>query len=49
MTENTLSPIAERYARFYNKGFWTKAMLRNMVGRKITAEEYEFITGEKCE
>ena len=49
MAENTLSPIAERYARFYSKGFWTKIMLRNMIGRKITADEYELITGEKCE
>lgn len=50
MEENKeLSKIAERYENFYNKGFWSKRMLKNMVGKKITAEEYEIITGEPYE
>lgn len=44
--EEELSPIAKRYRGFYKKGFWTKKMLKNMVGKKITEREYEIITGE---
>lgn len=44
--EEELSPIAKRYQGFYKKGFWTKKMLKNMVGKKITEREYEIITGE---
>lgn len=44
--EEELSPIAKRYQAFYKKGFWTKKMLKNMVGKKITEREYEIITGE---
>ena len=44
--EEELSPIAKRYQGFYKKGFWTKKMLKNMVGKKITEKEYEIITGE---
>jgi hypothetical protein len=44
--EEELSPIAKRYKGFYKKGFWTKKMLKNMVGKKITEREYEIITGE---
>ena len=44
--EDELSPIAKRYQVFYKKGFWTKKMLKNMVGKKITEREYEIITGE---
>lgn len=44
--EEELSPIAKRYQGFYKKGFWTKKMLKNMVGKKITKREYEIITGE---
>jgi len=44
--EKELSPIAKRYQGFYKKGFWTKKMLKNMVGKKITEREYEIITGE---
>lgn len=43
--EEELSPIAKRYQGFYKKGFWTKKMLKNMVGKKITEREYEIITG----
>lgn len=32
---------------FYDRGLWTKEMVRNAVVKgKITAEEYEVITGE---
>lgn len=31
---------------YYDTGRWSKAMVRNAVGRWITAEEYELITGE---
>ena len=44
--EEELSPIAKRYQGFYKKGFWTKKMLKNMVGKKITEREYEIITAE---
>lgn len=44
--EEELRPIAKRYQGFYKKGFWTKKMLKNMVGKKITEREYEIITGE---
>ena len=44
--EEELSPIAKRYQGLYKKGFWTKKMLKNMVGKKITEREYEIITGE---
>lgn len=44
--EEELSPIAKRYQGFCKKGFWTKKMLKNMVGKKITEREYEIITGE---
>ena len=33
--------------RWYEEGIWTKAMVRNAVIKgKITAEQYEEITGE---
>ena len=50
MTEEIeISKIAERYKGFYEKGYWTKKMLKNVVGKKITAEEYTIITGEQYE
>lgn len=30
----------------YDKGLWTKQMVRLAVGRVINAEQYEEITGE---
>lgn len=47
--QEELSVIAKRYQGFCKKGFWTKKMLKNMVGKKITEKEYEIITGEKYE
>ena len=32
--------------RYYDAGLWTKRMVYNVVGRGITPEEYEMITGE---
>lgn len=37
----------DRIKDFYDRGLWTKEMVRNAVVKgKITAEEYEIITGE---
>lgn len=49
MEEVKLSKIAEKYKKYYEKGFWTKKMLMNVVGKKITKEEYEIIIGETYE
>lgn len=38
----------EKIKKYYDDGLWTKEMVRNAVIKgKITAEEYELITGEK--
>lgn len=40
----------ERMKLRYEQGFWTKAMVRALVVKKvIDADEYEEITGEKYE
>lgn len=31
----------------YDRGLWSKQMVKLAVGRVITAEQYEQITGEK--
>ena len=31
---------------YYEKGYWSKNMVKSAVGKWITAEEYEEITGE---
>ena len=36
----------EKVKSYYERGLWTKAMVYNVVGKWITAEEYEAITGE---
>lgn len=37
----------KKIKRWYEEGIWTKAMVRNAVIKgKITAEQYEEITGE---
>lgn len=37
----------EKVKRYYDKGLWTKEMVRNAVVKEwITAEEYKEITGE---
>lgn len=46
-----MSKNFKKIKKYYDTGFWTKAMVRNVVGKKtgITAEEYEIITGEAYE
>ena len=39
----------KEFQGFLKKKFWTKKMLKDMVGKKITEKEYEIITGEKYE
>lgn len=40
----------EKIKRYYERGNWNKAMVRNAVAKgKITAEEYKAITGEVYE
>lgn len=31
---------------YYDSGLWSKAMVKNAVGRWITEEEYKLITSE---
>lgn len=35
--------------KYYDNGLWNKEMVYNVVGKWITAEEYEEITGEPYE
>ena len=45
-----LSALARRYGKHYKNGFWPKRALKIAVKKeRITAEEYEIITGEKYE
>ena len=39
----------EKVKSYYEKGIWDKHRVYNAVGRWITAEEYEEITGEPYE
>lgn len=39
----------EKVKGYYESGMWTKYMVRNVVGKWITAAEYELITGEPYE
>lgn len=34
---------------FYDAGLWSLRMVRNAVGKWVTAGEYETITGKKAE
>ena len=36
----------EKVKMYYDKGLWSKERVYNVVGKVITAEEYEEITGE---
>ena len=36
----------DRVKMYYDKGLWSKERVYNVVGKLITAEEYEEITGE---
>ena len=45
-----MSPMFEKIKRYYDKGLWNIQMVRNaVVKRKITAEEFEIITGQPYE
>ena len=45
-----MSRIFEIATKWYKKGLWTKADLKALVeAGKLTAEEYEEITGEPYE
>jgi hypothetical protein len=44
--------MSEKYElvkSYYDRGLWSKQRVHNAVGRWITAEEYEQITGEQYE
>jgi len=36
----------DRVKMYYDKGLWSKERVYNVVGKVITVEEYEEITGE---
>lgn len=36
----------EKVKSYYERGVWTKEMVRNAVGRWITEQEYKEITGD---
>ena len=39
----------KKVKNYYDAGLWNKKMVFNVVGKIITAEEYELITNEKYE
>lgn len=39
----------EKVKDYYDRGLWTKTMVYNVVGKWITPEQYEEITGEPYE
>ena len=41
-----MSKNFEKVKRYYEKGLWSKARVHNAVGKWITEEEYQQITGE---
>lgn len=42
--------MREKIAKWYKQGLWTKSMVRAAVEKdRITAEDYEAITGERWE
>ena len=44
-----MSKKFEMVKEYYDRGVWSKERVYNAVGKFITAEEYEFITGEPYE
>jgi hypothetical protein len=36
----------DRIRFYYEQGLWDRCRVRNVVGKVITADEYESITGE---
>lgn len=43
------SKMFEKIKAWFGSGVWSKQWVYNAVGKKITAEEYEEITGEVYE
>ena len=41
-----MSKNYDKVDRFYKQGLWSLGMVRNAVGRWITADEYAEITGQ---
>ena len=41
-----MSPNFEKVKDYYDTGKWSIQRVKNAVGRWITAEEFELITGE---
>jgi len=42
-----MSPMFEKIKKYYDKRYWNIAMVANAVVKgKITAEEFEIITGQ---
>lgn len=46
---NEHSKNFKKVKKYYDDGLWSKAKVRAVVGKWITAEEYEEITGEPYE
>jgi len=44
-----MSSKFKKVKKYYDTGMWNKQMVHDVVGRWITAEEYELITGEAYE
>ena len=44
-----MSKNFEKVKMYYQQNLWTLEMVRNAVGRWVTSEEYELITGHKYE
>lgn len=42
-----MSKNFEKVKYYYDHGLWDKERVRNAVGKWITPEEYEIITGEE--
>lgn len=42
-----MSKNYEKVKRYYDSGLWSKQRVYNAVGKWITEDEYEMITGEK--
>jgi len=47
--KNTQSPMFNQIKEWYDTGRWTKERVYNVVGKVITVDEYEEITGEPYE
>ena len=41
-----MSPNYEKVERYYKTGLWSREQVFKAVGRWLTSEEYQLITGE---